>query len=195
LFKPLEGNKSQQRKWASMRRNVYEGSLLHFMRMLNQDKLKEAGFTIRRLIRNPNREKERVKSILDSTTDISVITDDSIKYYKQVMKMNDYTDLLYPEPLDFAKFATRVDSSTVLMNFKDCLQISYLNKKEDPEYYLKSVGVYPDSCITAILTLWKHNPISVSSSGSFYDVTDLTLMGYWAWSEKIAKMLPFDYWP
>src|SRR5215471_8969627 len=47
LFKLLDGNKSQQRKWANMRRDVYEGSVLHFMRALHHD-FKETGFTIRR---------------------------------------------------------------------------------------------------------------------------------------------------
>lgn len=195
LFKPLDGNKSRQRKWANARREVYEGSLLHFMRVLNQDKLNETGFVVRRLTRSPNTEKQRVKSILDSTANKALIPADSMKYYRQVMNKSDYMDLLYPQPLDFDYFAKRTDSSTVLMNFKDCLYISYTRKKEDPEYYLRNIGIYPDSCITAIVTLTKEFPITVTSSGSFYDVADLTLMGYWAWSEKIAKMLPFDYWP
>lgn len=195
LFKPLEGNKTQQKKWASARREVYEGSVLHFMRALYQDKLTENGFVVQKLIRTPNTEKQRVKSMLDSTQDKSTIPPDSMQYYQQVMKRSDFTDVLYPEALNFDAFAKRTDSNIVSVSFKDCLHITYPKKKEDAEYGLRNVGVYPDSHVTGIITLFKDDPISVTASGNFYDVTDLVLLGYWAWSEKVAKMLPFDYWP
>jgi carboxypeptidase-like protein len=195
LFIPLDGNKSQQRKWASKRKEVYEGSLLHFMRALHEDKLMQSGFIVRRLIRNPNSEKDRVKHILDSTNDQALIRADSMNYYRQVMKRADFSDILYQQPLRANDFARSIDSNTVLINFADYLHISYVKKKEDPEYYTRNVGIYADSCITAMITLPEQKPITVTSSGNYYDVTDLILLGYWAWSEKIAKMLPFDYWP
>ena len=164
------------------------------MRAAYQDKLSESGFIVRHLIMKPNTEKKRVRLLLNST-DQTAILNDSMNYYKQIMKGSDYTDILDPHPLGLNYFAKKIDNNAVLVNFKDCLQISYANKKEDPEYHLRNVGVYPDSCITAIVTMTNENPIAVSSSGSFDDVTNLTLMGYWAWSEKVAKMLPFDYWP
>jgi hypothetical protein len=37
--------------------------------------------------------------------------------------------------------------------------------------------------------------IVVLSNGMHFDGTNLLREGYWAYSEKIAYMLPFDYWP
>lgn len=195
LFKPLEGNKSQQRKWASKRKEVYEGSVLQFMRALYENKLTEEGFIVRRVIRHPNTEKERIKFILDSIREQTAVSTDSMDYYREVMKGDDFSDFQDPQPLRIDEFASRTDSNTVLMNFSDYLHISYVKKKEDPEYYLRNVDTQPDSCITALITLSKHDPIVVTSSGNYFDGTGLILLGYWAWSDKIAKMLPFDYWP
>jgi hypothetical protein len=36
-------------------------------------------------------------------------------------------------------------------------------------------------------------PIEIEANGSYYNPADLMSMGYWAWSEKIANMLPFDF--
>jgi hypothetical protein len=45
------------------------------------------------------------------------------------------------------------------------------------------------------ITLINQRPIAIMSNGSFFLPNDLLSSGYWAWSEKIATMLPFDYKP
>lgn len=195
LFRTLKGSKSQQRKWARKRKEVYEGSVLQFMRAVYKNKLTETGFIVRRLIRHPNTEKERIKSILDTAGELPAISKDSMDYYREAMKGNDFNDLVSPQPLRVEEFISRTDSNTILMSFKDYLQVSYVKKKEDPEYYAENATMRRDSCITAVITLTGQNSIAVNSSGNYYEGSDLIRMGYWAWSEKIANMLPFDYWP
>ena len=43
--------------------------------------------------------------------------------------------------------------------------------------------------------LINNKPIEIEPNGSYYEPSDLATLGYWAWSEKIATMLPFDYVP
>jgi hypothetical protein len=45
------------------------------------------------------------------------------------------------------------------------------------------------------IVLINDTPIEIEANGSYYSPTDLMALGYWAWSEKIATMLPFDYTP
>jgi len=195
LFKELKGNKTGKNRWAKERSKVYEGSLLQFIRAVYQNNLKETGFVVRHLIRKPNKEKERAKFILDYSIDRAQIPADSMNYYKRIMKESNFTDILYTQTLDFENFAHKTDSNTVILNFKDCLYITYPRKKEDAEYYLRNNGVSPDSCITSIITLQNEAPVMVNLSGSYSDTRNLTLMTYWAWSEKLGTMLPLDYWP
>jgi hypothetical protein len=45
------------------------------------------------------------------------------------------------------------------------------------------------------ITLTTGNPVEIEANGSYFDPTNLLSTGYWAWSEKIANMLPFNYKP
>ena len=42
-----------------------------------------------------------------------------------------------------------------------------------------------------LLTSWLL--LILSAANAQFKITGK--IGYWAWSEKIANMLPFDYWP
>jgi hypothetical protein len=195
LFKELRGNNSQRKKWTAQRTETYSGSLLQFMRGVFRNNFKEDGFVVRRLVRTSNLEKQRVKMIVAHQPNINLMPPDSMNYYTRVMRQKDYQDYLYTKPLDFKDFAYKTDSSSVRMSFKDCLHVTYPKKKEAPEYYLRNIGIYPDSCITSILTLQQNSQIIIDFSGSFYEAENLITMAYWGWSEKVSTMLPLDYWP
>jgi hypothetical protein len=38
-------------------------------------------------------------------------------------------------------------------------------------------------------------PVYVLSNGFHYGLNDLKITGYWAWSETLASLLPYDYQP
>jgi hypothetical protein len=38
-------------------------------------------------------------------------------------------------------------------------------------------------------------PVYILNSGYHYKPYDLKITGYWAWSENISTLLPFDYRP
>jgi len=48
---------------------------------------------------------------------------------------------------------------------------------------------------TSSVTLINNNSIEILGNGAIYEGLDLLHAGYWSWSESIATLLPFDYWP
>jgi hypothetical protein len=49
--------------------------------------------------------------------------------------------------------------------------------------------------ITSELSRITTDPIMVLANGSYFEGMNLISSGYWAFSEKIASLLPTDYWP
>jgi hypothetical protein len=194
LFIELDGRKSRQRRWVKRRQETYEGSFMQFMRAINQNRIEQAGFQIRRLKRNPNKEKERVKQIWKYYSNENFkLPQDTINYYQKVLNQNSFIDILYATPLTFNSIAKSIDNSDVGVYFKDYLYITYPKKKASAAYYARNNSVAYDSCITSMVTLNSEDSIIVTKSGSYFNPTNLIMSGYWSWSEKIATMLPFDY--
>jgi hypothetical protein len=45
------------------------------------------------------------------------------------------------------------------------------------------------------LVFLNKRPVYVLSNGAHYDPEDVKITGYWAWSETMGTLLPFDYTP
>ena len=194
-FMELDGNRKAKKRWATERRKVYEGSFMMFAKRLNQNKLQESGFVVRKLVREPNKEKQRVKFKVDYFVDINQLSHDSLAYYNRIMNQSDYTDFLYKDTLSFDQFAFRTDSNGVQLKFNNYLYITYpSNKKNEPIFQFRR-EVSSGGLLTSIITLQDKTPITIYDSGAFYDPANITFMGYWAWSEKVGMILPLDYQP
>jgi hypothetical protein len=222
LFEEMGSKRERQEKrWAANRTDCYYGSMMHFMRCLFRNKLIEQGFEIRKLIRISDEEKARVKKILIDNQSI-VLADpkegivissaegfrfgnkqlsanpDSANYYRKVMRQPDALNVLVNQVLPGDSVAYGIDSVTVGFSFPDALQVIYLHKKPTEAYRKsnpftdRSVMFQP---ITSELTRPLKREIVVLENGSYFHGVDLLTSGYWAWSEKLATMLPNNYWP
>jgi hypothetical protein len=200
FFENLEGGERKRRQWEQARNDVYDGSLLHFMRALYRNQIIQEGFEMRRLVKKPNTEKQRIRMVYktsrrveESGRMISTIKKDSSAYYDHILAQPDYTDILYKEIIPGDSIAYGVDSTTAEMAFPDYLLITYPHKPVPPEFK----RLYPKSgdVLQSEITLINHNPIAVLSNGSYFDPADLLSIGFWAWWEKTATMLPFDFKP
>ena len=90
---------------------------------------------------------------------------------------------------------TKLDSSSVLLNFKDVLQVLYTDK-EPSSFYIKgdmNFGLIRRKQISQLKL--SENSIKIFENGSYYDGTNLINSGYWSWSEKVSNLLPLDYLP
>lgn len=198
FFQPMEGNEKKQRKWAEARKDVYYGSLMHFMRSLYRNQLRQEGFEVRSMQKQPNLEKQRVqqamrKEIQFGGGSMTVIQppQDSSDYYRQVMQQEDFTRIIGKDVLPGDSIAYAIDSTTAGLEFDNYLLIHYTRKAAAKEF----VALFPKSGGQHLseLFLLNGNPVAVIASGAHFLPNDLLSSGYWAWSEKMATMLPFDY--
>ncbi len=204
--------KGLQKKWMNNRVEAYDGSMMHFMRSVYRNSLRENGFEIRHLIKLPNVEKQRIKPIVAKRsailfqgaavtvagvpTDSTSLHADTLAYYRKIMAQKDVIEQLGKTILSGDSIAYAIDSFTAGLHFNDYLHIIYKNKPE-PAAFAAAIG-RPNQrqpfCVSE-LVIRDGNPIQIQSNGSYYDPTKLLSVGFWAWSEKVGMMLPFNYKP
>lgn len=212
LFEEMETKRSGlQKRWLRNREDVYYGSVMHFMRCLYRNKLLEEHFAVRRLIKISDEEKKRVKALyhaqvvnqaiesatltVNSNGSAPLMRRDSAAYYRKVMNEPEELNILIDKVLTGDSLAYAIDSTTAGFEFPGYLQVVYTEKQTPPEYkkYLpKGVEHIP---LTSEIFRTSQRALSVLSNGSYFEPTDMITSGYWGWSEKMATMLPSDYWP
>ncbi len=213
LFKDMSEGKSAAkiRKWQERRRDVYEGSLMHFMRAFFTNRLEKEGFEMRSLTKVVNSLKESARRIFKANPDtvvktvikwqvtkgIEVIDSvkliDSTPVYKKALLQPDSIFSFAIVQADSIGFA--IDSSTAGMFFKDSLQVTYLPKKVPLEYKrISHEHRFEEQPVSEISLLQQH-PLAVLYNGFYFGAHDLKTRKFWAWWETMATLLPYDYWP
>jgi CarboxypepD_reg-like domain len=211
LFVPMT-NLNRQDKWKKNRRAAFNGSIMHFMRSLYADSLLAEGFEVRRMVRTPNYEKQRVRAIYQAgrmyrtngQTGMTVITrtdsvdgrsGDSAKYYDAVLRQPEYTETFGRELLGADSLIIETQGAYRVLHFNDFLFITYRNELEDKEYTATQFPVRKPGLQRSYVTLLGNKIISLDYSGNYYDPRDFFTSAYWGWSEKMANSLPLDYEP
>ncbi|HMH24485.1 MAG TPA: carboxypeptidase-like regulatory domain-containing protein [Puia sp.] len=85
-----------------------------------------------------------------------------------------------------------VDSGDVEININGRLRVSYTNQAPDKKYLLERK--FPLSMRAQISAVDIAGGFVIQENGYFYDQSDVTNIGYWAW-KKLAEVLPYDYLP
>jgi hypothetical protein len=203
FFQPMKGNAGKQKRWERRRSEAYYGSMMHFMRAVYRDKIAEENFEVRSLQKIQNTEKKRVKAAYSSnqqrvktsegTVIFTTVNKDTANYYDHILSQEDYKDVIGRNLLPGDSIAYGIDSTTAGLFFRDYLLVIYKNKLAPVEYRQQ----YPKSSTAMMsqIVLINQTPVGIEANGSYYNPVNLMSTGYWAWSEKIAMMLPFDYVP
>jgi hypothetical protein len=207
LFEEMETKRSRKKeRWSAARDKVYHGSELHFMRSIYRNKIADQGFEIRKLVKEPNLEKQRVKALYASSmirknvdgimmVERAAWFKDSAKYYERIMQEPDEKEIVSPALLAADSIAYAVNSTTAGLDFTDYLRITYTKAIEDDDYLLQYRLNRKPMAPVSTLILINRKPIEILSNGFYAESLDLLHSGYWGWSEKMATMLPYDYWP
>lgn len=210
LFEEMEAKREGiLKRWIANRQDAYFGSMMHFMRSLYRNKIVEQHFEVRRLIKISSEEKSRVKAAyIKARVPVSfndrnvIVTDDkrsgldpdTLAYYRKVMQQPESFDVLINRVLPGDSIAYAIDSIAAGLEFGNYLQVIYTPKKMSWEY-TKTLAKPIDGPITSEIFRVANEPIVILANGSYFEGTNLISSGYWAWSEKIASLLPLDYWP
>jgi hypothetical protein len=85
-----------------------------------------------------------------------------------------------------------VDSGDAVINIKGRLRVNYNNHAPDQKYL--SENNFPPTTRLQISALDITDGFVIEENGYFYEQSEVTNMGYWAW-KKLAELLPYDYNP
>jgi len=202
LFQDKIQGERLKRRWENSRERAYAGSIHHFMKSLYNNRLQEEGFEVRRMYKTPNTEKQRVRNILRESIrqqretgkrDIAFFSVDSSEYYNMILRQPDEFQTVLPALLtaDSLLSAGKTPDEKILF-FKDFLFIEYKKEYEEEKYtreILRSPRQYYQRSTVVLPNL---EPITVNKYGQYAPLFEFILHGYWAWSEKVASMLPLD---
>jgi hypothetical protein len=199
-----------KKKWQRKRETAFNGSMMHFIRSLYADSLKENGFEIRRMVKLPNTEKQRVKAIykpvqtmsfgggmtVTTQTGTGGVHPDSATYYRNVLRQPDFIEQYGKDLLTADSVILQKDGEHKLLYFTDYLYITYKNELE-AEGYLKSQmqSNRKPTFQRSFLFFPESIPVWIEKNGSYYNPRDLYSMGYWGWSDKLGDSVPLDYEP
>lgn len=178
---------SQQKRWQNRRKFAYHGSMMHFMRSVYNNTLKEEGFVIRQTLLGedaaikPVTSKNNPFSIMNAIDSVSVIE----------LKRKNLSNLQNLKASDIS-FGSEAGNAKILF-FKDFLEVEY-TRAVLPSEFIKLMGD-PDLPRTQISAMHLHNetPVTVLPNGCYYFPTDVVHYGFWVWSENISSMLPFNF--
>lgn len=207
-----------QKRWSENRKEAYFGSLMHFMRSLYRNILIEQGFEVRQWILLTEGEKQRVKQnfgelLKDNqfltyavgSTEYSIMGNkDSISYFKQVIQQAAGKNMLLTKILSADSICYAVDSTSVALDFVGHLEVRYPDKTFPAEYGRSIIRMMARSsaatplkrgAISSGIFLNVGNPVVVFANGTYANGYNLVTSDYWAWWEKMANKLPYEYWP
>jgi hypothetical protein len=85
-----------------------------------------------------------------------------------------------------------MDSGDALINIRGKLRVNYKNQVPDRKYL--DINKFPSTARVQISALDITDGFEIEENGYFYDQTEVTNIGYWAW-KKLAELLPYDYNP
>ena len=183
-FEPMEGTSLQQAEWQRNRIGTYYGSSLHFLRSCINKNIKQEGFTVFRMTRQPNTKRPSdslIKRKIDLYTPLTKtgIFEDSLQYWRNKLQLPKFKQQIFKDTLDVSAFVKVTQKPDVYaLQYPDCLYITY----EDRRLVHHTIVTIKDA-----YALFDNNGILLNP-GSY------TLEGYWA-GHRLADLLPVDYEP
>jgi|SRR6185312_10650172 len=202
LFENMKGTSSQEKRWLKKRREVYEGSAMHFLRSAIADRLDDEGFRVFQyaVYANPARKpdsliKAKISRFTKTIRSKNSIYRDSLSFWKNQLGLPKILHSLMHFPLNGSEFTGRTDQPGIyaLGCENDGLYIIYNKDRHFPKNAGMGFLTNPDNNSDTL--------IGFNSSFVFFDgngwVTDpesLSLTGAWT-RNRVVGMLPTDYMP
>ncbi|PWT77975.1 MAG: hypothetical protein C5B59_02680 [Bacteroidetes bacterium] len=100
------------------------------------------------------------------------------------------TSVALQNPYDSKYYS--VDSGDVEINIKGKIRINYSNRVPERRYLEQNN--YPLTARVQISAIDILDGFTIEQNGYFYEQSEITNIGYWAW-KKLAELVPYDYNP
>jgi hypothetical protein len=184
LFSPLKGSTSKQNTWDKNRENSYKGSIMHFIRSLYHQNLKDEGFEINRLIRSENPDYTAYMNRVQANRELGV--------KENLGKMpSKLIETLIREEIPYSKFIHK-RNDRIFVHFQDFMNVEFKKEKEDPLYVQMQKSQQLIGNQVSVISLIGDKVIEIDSNGNFYPAANLLTEEYFTW-EKIGNLLPLDF--
>lgn len=191
-------NKNKIKRWERNRQEVYEGSLMHFMRSVYSDSVAAQGFDVRSKIRIYSDDsvfnqiyKSPLPRFARVENKIYRIRPAPVNAFK---KIPDYVDLIDTTIFSFKNATTfNREKKEKSLYFDNYLEITYKNAFEKPDY-LRQNSLSPLLKLpqNSDITLVNDEPILIELNGNYFSPLNVLASGYIGW-HKMAETLPSDY--
>lgn len=169
FFEELEGNDRQIQRWERARQDAYEGSFMHFARILiNGENPKDHGFEVRAI-------KPEYKVFGNATYNGDIIPPPEVTIDTQLQPHH---------------YFLKAGKNRYFFLFEDKLEMSYDRKRAD--YYYRSGGTSRSRGLRISTISLQLNKAELDVNGSFINPLAAIFEGYWGW-EKTGNILPLDY--
>ncbi len=192
---------------------------MHFMRAFYANNLMAAGFEVRSLKNISNPEKDRARKVMSiykytrvidtidggaerivsaeswraATVRKTIQITDSTDYFKKAMRQPD--SVISHQMISAEDIRFTVDHSTIGLYSQDSMEVSYKLKAISNGYKWTTREHRRQTFPVSQFVFINKIPVYVLDNGNYYGPHDLKITGYWAWSENVATLLPFDYSP
>lgn len=200
--------KEPKNKWQRNREEAYKGSVLHFMRSLYNNRLLEEGFEVRRLVKTPNLEKQRIRTFykprvitgsvrIEAGSGVTATPagGDSAEYYQRVLRQPDLLSIYGNSLLNADSLTIGLETGEKFMNFDNYIYVTYKNELEEPGYLRSFMENRKPTYQRSEVSIIGNDGIVVDKVGNYFNPQHFFTSAYWGWSEKIANMVPTDYVP
>ena len=120
---------------------------------------------------------------------------DSLAYYKLVRDNEVGSYITLPFLLAADSISFRKDAKTVLYYNQERFRVIYLPKKDYPAFQRYLPRFKTNEWVSSMIFPMNGSPISILANGAYFEGDSFSFSGFWAWWEKIANKLPYDYTP
>lgn len=201
LFEEMNGTPSQEKRWQRRRQEVYEGSLVHFLRSALADRIDQEGFRALLLRRDANPERPK-DSIIEAKIKFyktlrrkGYERDDSLSFWVKKNKLPKIIEKLVTVPLKKDAILKPTNQQGVFAfgpgSDKDALYITY-NKHHHFRTDLLSSYLNNLDNKEATLIRFDTSYIFFDRNGAVFNPNSLIFSGVWG-RARVAELLPVDY--
>ncbi|MFD3001405.1 carboxypeptidase-like regulatory domain-containing protein [Pontibacter toksunensis] len=200
-YELMQGSKGKRKRWERNRLRAYNGSVLHFVRAVQQKRLEEEGFNLRRLYRTPNPDRPTEEQIAAARAALRASGgamqtggDDSISDILSRARLPKMIESLDINPVPYSDYLQQHAGGAKLA-FEGFFQVVYIGEKEEEEYVWQQsmFSERKPSYQTSVIYL-ESDEVHLESNGNIIEPLNVFFEGYWGW-EKLGDMLPLDYKP
>ena len=211
FFEELKSSTAKKKKYIEARETAYYGSSQHFFRSLYENRSKEEGFLINKIIKTPNPNRYPENVINENITKIKTIPEKTgirkvagkidlglLEFWTKQKEMPKFIDKFSRADVNPDTLVHDYNENLKWINYTDALCIQYTKEKESLAYSNTGFWIFrpldvPENEISVVNHTSSY-PIRFYANGGIYDSRSMLYEGYWAY-EKVGDMVPMDYIP